>query len=120
MLLISRLLFISILFSFTRCDLVHCENEVIKEISNGSKTYKAVLFKRDCGATTKSSTQISILPLSQILPNEGGNVFITESENLSTEWKNNTTLLIKYVGHERVFRQDSVYREIKISYQEAH
>jgi hypothetical protein len=116
--LVNRLLIFSwALTLLTRCNLISCENEIIEEIKNSNKGYKAVVFKRDCGATTQSSTQISIIPISQILPNEGGNVFVTESGNLSAEWTNDTTLLIKYTDHERIFKQDSAYLKIRIMYQ---
>jgi hypothetical protein len=43
-------------------------------------TLKAVTFRRDCGATTKYSVQVSILPAKKPLPNEGGNVFVASGE----------------------------------------
>src|SRR6478672_7407977 len=43
-------------------------------------TLKAVTFRRDCGATTRYSVQVSILPAKKPLSNEGGNVFVASGE----------------------------------------
>ena len=38
-----------------------CGNEILKEVPDSNNKYKAVIFSRDCGATTGSSIQISIM-----------------------------------------------------------
>jgi hypothetical protein len=37
-----------------------------------------VVFERDCGATTDSSTQASVLEAQVAMPNEAGNVFVAK------------------------------------------
>ncbi len=86
-----------------------CGNDVTKEVISPDGKMKAVVFQRDCGATTGFSTQISVLPDSKTLPNESGNVFYATDnhgkakfnkdfvlENLEIKWLNDTELLIKY------------------------
>jgi hypothetical protein len=59
-----------------------CGNEIIAEIRSPSKKLKAVIFIRDCGATTGYSTQLTVMENSGILDNdEGGNVLIMSDKN---------------------------------------
>ena len=61
---------------------------------------KGVVFERSCGATTGFSTQISILPVTQKLENEGGNIFIVlgrpKEVRPKLHWLNNSELSIRY------------------------
>ena len=52
-----------------------CGSYVFEEAYSPDNTYKAVVFQRDCGATTGFSTRVSILRSSKELPNKPGNVF---------------------------------------------
>jgi hypothetical protein len=51
-----------------------CSNQIIKQIPSPNGKMKAVVFQRDCGATTGFNTQVSVLLSNQQLPDEGGNV----------------------------------------------
>jgi hypothetical protein len=42
---------------------------------------EAVVFKRDCGATTDFTTQISILRKGASLPNQAGNAFTADTNH---------------------------------------
>lgn len=42
-----------------------CGNKIIQEIPSPNRKLKAVIFTRDCGATTGFSTQISLLSKTQ-------------------------------------------------------
>jgi hypothetical protein len=55
-----------------------CGNEVIQTLPSQDQHHSAVLFERDCGATTGFSTQISVISSESSLPNEAGNVFIAD------------------------------------------
>ncbi|MBT0570362.1 hypothetical protein KIK84_08485 [Curvibacter sp. CHRR-16] len=58
-----------------------CANSVLAQYPAPGGRIKAVLFERDCGATTDFSTQISILSIDDTLPNEGGNIFVADSNH---------------------------------------
>src|SRR5688572_11020252 len=58
-----------------------CRNEVLAELPAPDNRNRAVVFQRDCGATTGFSTQVSVLRGSRRLPNEGGNVFVADSDH---------------------------------------
>jgi hypothetical protein len=53
-----------------------CGNEIYKEYLSPNGELKAVIFQRDCGATTGFSTQISIIKADSNLKNESGNIYI--------------------------------------------
>ncbi len=55
-----------------------CGNEIMNETLSPDGHFKALVFQRDCGATTGFTTQISLLPSNVSLPNEAGNIFIVD------------------------------------------
>lgn len=55
-----------------------CGNYVHKEYPSPDNSHKAVIFQRDCGATTGFSTQISIIGAEQELGNTEGNIYIID------------------------------------------
>lgn len=75
-----------------------CGNYPHKEYFSPNKEYKAVVFQRDCGATTGFSTQISIVEASGSIENEGGNIYIIkghpEKVAPSLVWRSNNELQI--------------------------
>jgi hypothetical protein len=87
------------------------------------------VFQRDCGATTGFSTQISILPVDEKMPNEGGNVFVADSNHgaapsgrgggpiVEVRWLNESELLIKHDSRARVFQSEQSLRGVKIHYE---
>ena len=76
-----------------------CENVVSQTISSPSEAFKAVVFSRNCGATTGFNTQMSILPANEPLPDEGGNTFITNgSVPIVVNWGSDSSLKISGVG----------------------
>lgn len=66
---------------------VDCANDNLRERISPGGQLKAVTFRRNCGATTPYSTQVSILPASRNLPNEAGNVFTVDHEHsIDVRW----------------------------------
>lgn len=61
-----------------------CGNTVVKTARSPDGQLDAVLFERSCGATTGFSTQISIVPASE-LPDGGGNVFVADDHSTADE-----------------------------------
>jgi hypothetical protein len=57
------------LFLYTADDM--CKNIVYKEYASPNAQLKAVVFARDCGATTGFSTQVSILDFDESLKSNG-------------------------------------------------
>ena len=58
-----------------------CANEVLSELPSPDREHRAVVFERDCGATTDFSTQVSVLRAAESLPNAPGNLFIADTDH---------------------------------------
>ena len=58
-----------------------CGNDIYSETLSPDGELKAVIFQRDCGATTGFSTQVSILDTDETLENDGGNINLIAIEN---------------------------------------
>lgn len=69
---------LSYFFSIVFSDI--CGNDVYSTTISPGKKYKAVVFQRDCGATTGFSTQLSIIDVDKELENTPGNIFIIDGE----------------------------------------
>jgi hypothetical protein len=69
------------LFAFVALFAPLCANEVLQTGLSPDGRLKAVVFERDCGATTDFSTQVSVLPAGEKLPNDGGNVFTADCDH---------------------------------------
>ncbi|MCH8536313.1 MAG: hypothetical protein LAT66_00960 [Alkalimonas sp.] len=100
-----------------------CGNEVYTEILSPDNRHKAVIFQRDCGATTDFSTQISVMKASAHLPNKSGNTFIVRGHpkhfSHQVRWLSNAELFIEkdLDGAEFKAEQSWGWRDkIKVSY----
>jgi len=96
----------------------------MKEFLSPEGTYKAVVFQRDCGATTGFSTQISVLKMNKKVPNKSGNLFIADTNygdapaaswggpQVEVAWKNNNSLIIRHHLKTKIFKQVKKYMEL--------
>jgi hypothetical protein len=105
---IGSLLFM-VWFIFTL--LFPCTNEIKSEVESPDHQLKAVIFSRDCGATTDVSMQVSVISKNDTLPNEAGNVFIEDSGHgaartmlVSAKWTGPRELLISHDPKARIFK----------------
>lgn len=80
-----------------------CGNKVVSEFVSPDGQLKAVVFTRDCGATTNYSTQVSILSASDQLGNSGGNAFAMDEGDLDLRWTGNRTLVLGHKSGEREY-----------------
>ncbi len=103
-----------------------CSNTIYKQIDNEKKIFKIIKFDRNCGATTSNSIQLSVLNFNDSLPNDGGNIFISDSKvggyierdtSVEVIWIDNNLILIKYDRDLRIFKNDTLVNNIKIMYQ---
>jgi len=102
-----------------------CSNQIRREIASPNGKMKAVVFQRDCGATVGFNTQVSVLPSSSNLPNDGGNVFVADGGRgnepsgpfVAVSWTNDTELLVTYDKQARVFHNESSVGNIRVRYE---
>lgn len=116
------------LFLYTTADDM-CGNKIIKNIELEEDQIKAVVFQRDCGATTGFSTQVSLINNKETLPNESGNVFIADTDHgiapkgegggPEVQVKVISSNHIRILTHQnaRIFKNEPYWNDIIISYE---
>ena len=104
-----------------------CDNELIARITSPDSSRDAVVFERDCGATTDFTTQVSILARGQSLPPETGNAFIADRGNgaapagprggpaLEVRWLGQELLQIRHDPRVRVFKTGGKTHGVRIA-----
>jgi hypothetical protein len=95
-----------------------CGNQIGYEEQSSSGKLRAVAFERDCGATTGFTTQISILPNKQKLPNEPGNVFIAEGDlKIRIKWEAEDKLVIAYPPKAKIYLKRETQSGVSVRYE---
>lgn len=97
-----------------------CANQIYQEVYSADRTLKAVVFQRDCGATTGFSTQVSVLPAGETLGNDvSGNLYIANGRpadsRLLLQWTSQRSMLIQ--GHVTdAIKQETMIEDVVVSY----
>ena len=120
----TRLLvvFFALSMMLVGCTDFPCENESPAEHVSPDGQWKYVSFDRNCGATTGSNLQVSVLPASKSLPSEAANTFIADDNHGATRfvaqpaWVNAHTLRISYSPKARIFKKESKVGPVDIEY----
>ncbi len=106
-----------------------CSNRMITEVKSPRASHKAVLFERDCGATTGFVIHVSLLRASDVLPSGKGNVFVADDDhgraplahqgktNIDLCWRTERDLLIRYPERARIFLRATEVDAVRISYE---
>ncbi len=103
-----------------------CSNTTIFAKYAPDNAYKAIVFERDCGATTAPSVQISLLPADEQLDNDTGNTFIADSVSsaksdkdffdIRVSWITKGKLNIEVASRARIFKNETQVNGILVSY----
>jgi hypothetical protein len=76
-----------------------CTNDQVEEFPSPDGSMKAVVYRRDCGATTDYSRQIAILPRNRPLPSSPKPIFATDGDMvLIVRWESPSHLDIAYAS----------------------
>ena len=106
-----------------------CENSVAAKVVSPDGQREAVMFQRDCGATTGYSTQISVLDHGETQAG-GGNAFRADDNHgvaavgewqgpwADMRWAATDRLLIRYASKSRIFEQAAKVNGVEIDYQQ--
>ena len=95
-----------------------CVNEPIFSLDSPGGVYQAVLFQRNCGATTPYSLHVSVLAYGAELPDEPGNVLIFRDQNLtpSLHWNSPSNLMIEYPAYPDISHVQGAPAGISVQY----
>ncbi|WAC21211.1 hypothetical protein OVA24_07420 [Luteolibacter sp. SL250] len=112
----SCLLLISPLLMLAGCDPA-CENEISHDLPSPDGRHRVVVFSRDCGATTGSNTQATILPVGGQLAEEGGNVFsIDGQDSARISWTQDGRLAVVIAGDAAIYKKEDSVAGVGIDY----
>jgi hypothetical protein len=95
-----------------------CASEVASIIESPRGGHVAVVFNRNCGATTGFNTQLSILAKGNAVPRDAGNALIADgSLSLGVRWVSESQLVVS--GHQgaKLFKQEKSVNGIAVSYE---
>ena len=104
-----------------------CRNTLIRRADAPDREHSAVMFQRDCGATTSFSTQLSIVSPGERV--DSGNTFRADDDHgaaslgdwggswAEMRWLGSDHLLVRYAARSRLFAKNEQVEGIHISYQ---
>lgn len=100
-------------------DALGCETKVHSELLSPSGDFKAIVFEKECGATTNFNTQVSLLPLNEKFDSEQyPPVLIVDGRiRLPIVWIDAYRLKISVPPDTTVYRKDRQYKGIQIDYE---
>jgi len=105
-----------------------CGDDVVSRMTSPDGQRDAVMFQRDCGATTGFSTQISIIDAGDKLSG-AGNTFRADDDHgvaraghwggpwVEMKWLSPDRLLIRHAAKARIFEQDDRVSGVNVTYQ---
>ena len=104
-----------------------CKNEILQDVPSPDGRRHAIVFQRDCGATTDFSTQVSVLTKNRTAT-DGGNVFVVDSDHgkapaaprggpsVIVHWLDKRTLEVHYDSRARIFSQELRHDDTDVRY----
>lgn len=105
-----------------------CQNTVVNRATAPDGQHTAVMFQRDCGATTGFSTQVSVVADNE-KADGSGNAFRADDDHgaaaagewggpwAEARWIAADHLLIRYAPKSRIFHQAGQIGGVKVTYE---
>jgi hypothetical protein len=105
-----------------------CGNDILAELPSPDNQRRAVIFQRNCGATTGFNTEVSILRGSSRLGNEAGNAFAADADHgqaptgpsggpvVTVRWIDPLHLVVNHDARVRVLAADSLVEGVRIRF----
>jgi hypothetical protein len=106
-----------------------CGNEVVYEVHSPNRKHKAIVFVRDCGATTDFSTHVSVVGEGQSLSNSAGNALIMDGDHgkvktgscgqlpMHVAWNSDNSVAIRYPEKSRLFLANAWVEGVALTYE---
>jgi len=97
------------------CMDIGCDDDVRLRVASPDGRHEAVVFGRDCGATTGLNTQVAIVPLGEAPEGAGNTLVMDDIVQLHVRWTSGTALYISGVSG-KVYHQSNRVGEVSVSY----
>jgi hypothetical protein len=127
-LIIAAVVGVKLYLGFAHFDDSMCGVTVVRRTPSPNGRLEAVLFERNCGATTDFGTNLSVLKRGSQIPNDPGNLLVADSDHgraplepghvirLSVDWLGSDSLIVRFDRRARVFRQDNHAHGVSVRY----
>jgi len=83
-----------------------CQNKIVSELPSPNGQLKAVIFVREVAGSDGTSSQLSVLPAGDTLPNNNGNLLSHDEQRVHAEWQGDSTLLVRYANGPKTYIKD--------------
>jgi hypothetical protein len=104
-----------------------CENVPITTLRSPGDSHTAIVFRRDCGATTGFNTHVSLVPGQADNADGGGNVWVADDSgavrrgawggpDVALSWAAPDTLVVRYPIGTRVFKAEDSVEGVAVRY----
>lgn len=95
-----------------------CASTLVASKASSNRQWKIVVFKRDCGATTRYSTHISVIRAGGSSPSESGNAFTAAGRSSSYGFARDADGTAGVRGrHSRVFKRETAVSGVSFRYE---
>jgi hypothetical protein len=125
--MLKKLFAVMALFALEGCT-ADCNDTMVERLLSPDGKHEAVLFQRDCGATTGFTTQISVVVTGEEVSGSG-NTFVADDDHgkarvgawegpwAEIKWLSANRVRIRYSRKSRIFNQSETVGPVKIVYQ---
>lgn len=108
---------VGILGALYGCD-AGCGNDVTSTFESPGGGHIAVIFSRNCGATTGFNTQLSVLARADASSSEAGNTLIADGKlPLKVRWASESELVVTGYQGARLFKQEKLANGVTVTYE---
>ena len=104
-----------------------CDVELSRQVPSPSGQHSAVVFTKDCGATTRSTIGVAVVEASRTgIPDTQFVAFVMEdsaggekpfSDSAIPEWDSDSVLVVRYTHRGRTFRTTARIGSVRVNYQ---
>lgn len=99
-----------------------CENQVLDTVSSPSGRLSAIVFTRNCGATTGYNMQVSVVPRGAPTAEKGNALVLDHVPTYSTvyrpSWGHEQNLLLTIPRGSRVFKKSPAVGETQVTFRQ--
>src|ERR1041385_8380674 len=106
-----------------------CSLDVIRRMPSPDGRFEAVLFQRNCGATTNFATNLSITRSGSTISNAPGNLLVADSDHgrapldsgyvvrVTVRWVTPDSVIVHYDSRAHVYKQSMRAHGVSVAYQ---
>lgn len=99
------------------CGDIGCENEVALRVPSPSGEKDAVIYSRNCGATTGFNTQLQIVSAGSQPRGSNAALVMDGTIPLKLVWRSDSALMVTGIGQGRIFGKEPASNGVSLTYE---